>query len=115
MRRRGLKPVVLVELFGALVERMHKQGSHPSVLRYGHGAINSVPQQRRSQMLSLCSAVDREPGEHHDRNRIRYIAANAACCQLVRNGAGRHGVVATDATVLVGDDKGAARPARLVG
>ena len=110
MRRRGLKPVVLVELFGLLVECMHEQRSHPCVLRYGHCAINSVLQQRRSQMLSLRPAVDREPGEHHDRNRIRHVASNAACCQLVRNGAGCHGVVAADATVLIGDDKRAARP-----
>lgn len=33
------------------------------------------------------------------------------CCQPVRYGAGCHGVVAADATVLIGDDKGAARPA----
>ena len=111
MRRRGLKPVVLVELSGPLVERMHQQGSHPRVLRYGHCAIDSVLQQRCSQMLSLRPAVDREPGKHHDRNRIRHVAANAAGCQLVRYGAGRYGVVAADVTVLIGDDKGTACPA----
>ena len=115
MRRRGVKPIVLVELFGTLMERMHEQRSHPRVLRYGHCAIDSVLQQRCSLMLSLHPAVDREPGEHHDRNRIRHVAANPACCQLVRNGTGCHGVVATDATVLIGDDKGAARSASLVG
>lgn len=87
-----------VELFGALVERMHEQGSHPRVLRYGHCAIDSVLQQRRSQMLSLHPAIDREPGEHHDRNRIRHVASYAACCQPARNGAGFHGIVAADAT-----------------
>ena len=115
MRRRGLKPVVLVELSGALVECMHEQRSHPGVLRYGHCAIDSVPQQRRSQILSVRPAVDREPGKHHDRKRIRHVAASAARCQLVRNGAGCHGVVATDASVLIGDDKGTTRAARLVG
>ena len=65
MRRRGLKPVVLIELFGAIVERMHEQGSHPGVLRYGHCAVDSVLQQRCSQMLSLHPAVDRESGENH--------------------------------------------------
>ena len=111
MRRRGLKPVVLVELFGLLVERMHEQGSHPRVLRYGHCTIDGILQQGRSQMQSLHAAVDREAGEHHDRNRIRHVASYAACCQLVRYGAGCHGVVAADVTVLIGDDKGAARPA----
>ena len=111
MRRRRLKPVVLVELFRPLVERMHEQGSYPRVLRYGHCAIDGVLQQGRSQMQSLHPAVDREPGEHHDRNRIWHVAPYAACRQLVRYGAGRHGVVAADATVLIGDDKGAARPA----
>jgi len=115
MHRRGLKPVVFVELSGPLVECMHEQRSHPSVLGYGHCAVNSVPQQRCSQMLSLHPAVDREPGEYHDRNRIGHVASYAACCQLVRNGAGCHSVVAADATVLIGDDKGTARPASLVG
>ncbi len=111
MRRRGLKPVVLVELFGLLVERMHEQRSHPRVVRYGDCAIDGVLQQGGSQMQSLRSSVYREPGKHHDRNRIRHVAANAACCQLVRYGAGCHGVVAADGTVLIGDDKGTARPA----
>ena len=110
MRRRGLKPVVFVELFGLFVKGMHEKGSHAGVLRYGHCAIDGVLQQRRSQMLPLRPAIDREPGENHDRNRIRHVASHAARCQLVRNGASCHGVVAADKTVLIGDDKGAARP-----
>lgn len=115
MRRGRLKPVVRVELFGLLVKGVHEQGSHAGVLRNGHCAIGGVLQQRCSQMLSLCPAIDREPGENHDRNRIRHVASHAARRELVRNGAGRHGVVAADNTVLIGDDKGAARPACLVG
>ena len=115
MRRRGLKPVVLVELLGLLVKGVHEQGPHASVFRYGHRAINSVLQQRCSQMLSLRSAIDREPGEHHDWNGIRHIASHAARCELVRNGAGCHGIVAADASVLIGDYKGAARTVSLVG
>ena len=111
MRRRGLKPVVLVELPGLLVKGMHEKGSYAGVLRYSHRAINRVLEQGGAYVQSLRPAIDREPGEHHDRNRIRHVAANAACRQLVRNGAGRHGVVATDATVLIGDDEGTARPA----
>jgi hypothetical protein len=34
---------------------------------------------------------------------------------LVRNGAGRHGVVNADVAALVGDDEAAARTASLVG
>ena len=111
MRRRGLKPAVRVELFGVLMERMHEQRSDPGVLRKGHCAIDGILKQRCAQMLSLRPAVDREPAKHQDRNRIRQVAANAAGCQLVRNGACRHGVVATNPTVLIGNDKGAARPA----
>ena len=37
-------------------------------------------------MESLRPAVDRQPGEHHDRNRIRHIATYAACCELMRDG-----------------------------
>jgi len=109
MRRRRLKPVMLVELFGPLMERMHEQSSYTRVLRYGHCAIDGILKQGRSQMLSLRAAVDREPAEHHDRNKIWHVASYAACCQLVRNGAGCHGVVAANATVLIRDDKGAAR------
>src|SRR6267378_3493630 len=111
MRRRRLTPVVLVELSGPLVECMYEQGPHPRVLRYCHCAIDGVPQQGRPQMESLRSAVDRQPGEHHDRNRIRHIATYAACCELMRDGAGRHGVVATHATALIGHDEGATRTA----
>lgn len=110
MRRRGLKPVVLVELFG-LVKGMHEKGSYARVLRYGHRAIDRVLEQGGAQVQSLRPAIDREPGENHDRNWIRHVASHAARCELVRNGAGCHGVVATDATVLIGDDKGAARSA----
>ena len=66
-------------------------------------------------MLSLRPAIDSEPGENHDRNRIRHIASHAARCELVRNGTGGHRVVTADKTVLIGDDEGAARPAGLVG
>ena len=111
MRRRGLKPVVLVELLGLLVKGVHEKGSHASVLRYGHRAIDSVLQQRSSQMLSLRPAIDREPRENHDRNRIRHVASRAARCEWVRNSAGCHGLVAADAAALIGDDKGAARAA----
>ncbi len=111
MRRRGLKPVVLVELPGLLVKGMHEKGSDARVLRYGHRAIDRVLEQGGAHMQSLRPSIDREPGKHHDRNRIWHVAANATCCQLVRDGAGCHGVVAADATALIGHDKGTARPA----
>jgi hypothetical protein len=62
-------------------------------------------------MKSLRPAVDRQPAEHHDGNRIRHIATNAAGCELMRNGAGRHRVVATHATPLIGHDEGSTRTA----
>ena len=112
---RGLKPVVLVELSGLLVKGMHEQGSDARVLRYGHRAIDRVLKQGCAQVQSLRPEIDREPGENHDRNRIRHVASHAARCELVQNGAGRHRVVTTDVAVLVGDDEGAARTAGLVG
>ena len=108
MRRRGLKPVVFVKLLGLLVKGMHEKGSYARVLRYGHRAIDRVLQQGGAQVQSLRPAIDRKPGENHDRNRIRHVASHAARCELVRNGAGRHGVVTVDAPPLVGDDEGAA-------
>ena len=112
MRGRGLKPVVLVELLGLLMKGMHEKGPHAGVLRYYcHCAIDSVLQQRSSQMLSLRPAIDCQPREYHDRNRIRHVASHAARCEFVRNSAGCHGVVAADKTILIGDDKGAASPA----
>ena len=111
MRRRGLKPVVLVELPGLLVKGMHEKGSDARVLRYGHRAIDRILEQGAAQVQSLRPAINREPGENHDRNRIRHVASHAARCELVRNGAGRHGVVTTDMAALVGDNEGAARTA----
>ncbi len=111
MRRRGLKPVVFVELLGLLVKGMHEQGSDASVLRYGHRAIDRVLEQSGAQVQSLRPAIDREPGENHDRNRIRHVATHATRCELVRNGAGHHGVVTADVAALVGDDEAAARTA----
>ena len=111
MRRRDSKPVVLVELSGTLVARMHQHSSYPRVMRYGHCTIYRVLQQGRAQMQSLRPAVDRKPRKHHDRNRIGHVAPHTACGQLVRNGAGCHGVVATNPDILIGDYKGAARPA----
>ena len=115
MRRRGLKPVVLVELPGALVKGMHENGSYASVLGHSHRAIDRVLEQGGAQMHSLCLATDREPGENHYRNRIRHISAHATRCDLVRNGAGCHGVVAADAAYLIGHHEGAAGAACLIG
>lgn len=111
MRRRGLKPVVLVELLGLLVKGMYEKGSYARVLRYGHRAIDRVLEQGCAQVQSLRPAIDREPGENHDRNWIRHVASRGTCCELVRNGAGRHGVVAEDVAALVGDHEAAARAA----
>ena len=111
MRRRGLKPVVLVELLGLLVKGMDEDGSDARVLRYGHRAIDRVLEQGCAQVQSLRPAIDCEPGENHDRNWIRHVASRGTCCESVRNGAGRHGVVAEDLAALVGDDEAAARTA----
>ena len=115
MRRRGLKPVVLVEMPGLLVKGMNQQGSDARVLRYGHRAIDRVLEQGGAEVQSLRPAIDREPGKNHDRNRIRHVATYAARREVVRNGTGRHGVVTSDVAALVGDDKAAARTAGLVG
>ena len=64
--------------------------------------------------MSLRPTIDRESGEDHDRNGIRHVASHAACCKLVRNRAGGHGVIAADKSVLIGYDKSAAGAARLV-
>ena len=115
MNWRWLKPVVLVELPGLLVQGMHEKGSDTRVLRYGHCAIDRVLEQAGAQVQSLRPAIDREPGENHDRHRVRHVASHAARCELVRNGTGRHGVVTADVAVRIGDDEGAARAASLVG
>ena len=111
MRRRGLKPVVLVELPGLLVKGMHEQGSDARVLRYGQRAIDRVLEKGGAQMQSLRPAIDRKPGKNHHRNRIRQVASYAARCESVRNGAGGDGVVTADVAALVGDDEAAARTA----
>lgn len=108
MHRRGLKPVVLVELPGLLVKGMHEKGSDARVLRYGHSAIDRILEQGGAQVQSLRPAIDCEPGENHDRNRIWHVASHAARCEWVRNGAGRHGVVSVDAAALVGEHERAA-------
>ena len=59
-------------------------------------------------------AVDREPGEHHDRNTVRHVASNAASTKLMGDSTCPHGVITANATVLIGDDKCAARAAELV-
>lgn len=109
MRWRGLKSIMLVELLGLLVKSMHEKCPYAHVLRYSHCTVNPVLEQCGSQVQPLRPAIDRQPGENHDRNRIRHVTANAACRQLMRNGAGRHGVVAADATILIGDYKSTAR------
>lgn len=62
MRRRGLKPVVLVELPGLLVKGVHEKGSYARVLRYGHRAIDGVPEQGGARVQSLRPSINREPG-----------------------------------------------------
>ena len=102
---------MLVELPGLLVKGMHEKGSDARVPRYGHRATDRVLEQGCAQVQSLRPAIDREPGENHDRNRIGHVASHATGCELVRNSAGRHGVVTADVAALVGDDEGAARTA----
>ena len=57
VRRRGLKPVVLVELLDLLVKGMHEKGSDTRV-RYGHRAIDRVLKQGDAQVQFLRPAID---------------------------------------------------------
>jgi hypothetical protein len=59
VRRRRLKPVTLVELLGALMQRMNQQRPHPGVARDGHGAIDGVLKQRHAELLPLGAAIRR--------------------------------------------------------
>ena len=66
-------------------------------------------------MLPLHAAINREPREYHDRNRVWHVATNTRGCELVRDGACRYRVGSTDMSVPNGHDEASARAAGLVG
>lgn len=115
MQRRRVKPVVLVELLGALVQGMYKERSHASVLRDCDCAIDGVLQQGRAETLPLHVAIDCEPGKYHHRHGVGHVPTNTGGRELMRDGTRRHRVVSTDTSVVIDDDKGPDRTAGLIG
>lgn len=113
--RRFLKAVVLVKLPCAVVECMDEQGAHARVLRHHHGSIHRVLKQGGAKLDALCAMVNREPCQHHHRNRIWHVSAHATRRHRVRYRACRHRVVAENASARIRDDEAAAGPAQLVG
>ena len=59
--RRFLKTVVLVELFGSVMEGVDEQRANPGILRYGDGAIHRVLQHGCAQFDALRSAIHSLP------------------------------------------------------
>ena len=114
MERCRLKIVVLEKLLRALVQSMHKQGSHTGVLRDSDCASDGVLEEGPAETQPLDAAINRKLGKDHRRNGIGHVAANAIGCRLVRDRASRHRVVGTDTAILSSDDKGSARAAGLV-
>ena len=61
VKRRSLKPVANVELFGGLMQCVHNQCTNPGVLRYVDRTADGILEQRASQLHSLGTLIDCEP------------------------------------------------------
>ena len=57
------EPVVRIELFCALVQRVDEQGAHAGVLRNRDGSQHRVLQQGCAELDALGTQVDRQPGQ----------------------------------------------------
>ena len=60
MRRRDLKSVVLVELFGSIIESVEQHGADSGVMRHGYRPVDCVLQQGRTQLDALGAMIDCE-------------------------------------------------------
>ena len=71
MHRRGLKPVVLVELLGLVAQGMDEKASYARILRNRYRATDGVLQQGSAQVHPLRSAIDRDQWRHEVGSRLR--------------------------------------------
>ena len=84
---------MLIELPGALVQRMNKQRPDPSVLCDGLHTSYCVLEQGSAKLDALSARIDREPRQYHDRHRIGHVASDRASGFLVCDGPDRQRVI----------------------
>ncbi len=107
--------MVRVKIPRPLMQCVHDQGANAGVRGDRLCAKYSVPKQGDTELYALGLAIDSQAGQHHDRHRIRHVPANRAGRFLMRDRAGRQGVVTEHALLIVGNDKSPGGSASLVG
>ena len=115
MLRRFLETIVLVEPLRTVVEGMNKQGTDTGVLRNGYGPVDGVLQQSGPKFDALDTMIDSQSRQNHHRDGVGHVPSHTARGHLVRDGPGRHRVVAADTAILICDDEGTAGTTQLVG
>ena len=76
MHRRGLKAIMLVEAFCALMDRMDKNGPHASVRGDPDRPVDGVLQQGWPELGSLRPLIDRKSGQHDHWHGVGHVAAD---------------------------------------
>ncbi len=115
VKRRCLKPVMLIKLFGSVMQGMHQHSTDARMLRHQRTTPDSILQQRGTQFDALGALVSSQPGQNHHRNRVRHIAPYSRGGKLMRHRACRQGVVAKHDLFRIDHHKGTAGTAELVG
>lgn len=104
-----------IKLSGRFIERVNQQRSHACILGHRNRSQDSILEQRSSQFFSLAGHIDSQSPQHHDRDRIRYIASHCARCIGVRYCTNSQRVVAQHAIKFSNQHKGSTRAGYLVG
>src|SRR5262245_7836460 len=81
---RGLEPEPKVEALRLLVDRMGQQGANARLPGDEHGPADGVLEQTDADASALISAVHRQPGEDHNRDRILAHALAMALRRIER-------------------------------
>lgn len=75
---------------------MHEYGTESAELRGLKDSKYRIAQWTGAEPSVLIRAVDRKTGEHHDRYRVRHVAAHSAGRRFLRHTAGSKGIVTDD-------------------
>jgi hypothetical protein len=88
--------VSLVEPLCLRGDRVPENGTDSTELGGLQGPENCIAQQAGAELPVLIRPVNRKAGEHHNRYRVRHVAAHSAGRRFVHHTAGCEGMVADD-------------------
>ena len=84
---------------------MNKQSTDTDGIRRLNNALCGVMKQRTAKTLAMERSDDGQTSQHHNGNRLRHIAAEAARGNACANGTGCQGIISNNMNVLANNKR----------